>query len=527
MTNPIADIPGMEVLFIIGSNTKESHPVIANRMIEAYRKGARIIVADPRRVPMVRFAEQYLRLRPGTDIALLNGIAHVIMKEDLHDPEFIAARTEGFAEWAKTIEEYTPEHAASITGVPAGDIVRAARTYGGSRKAGIFYTMGITQHSCGTDNVSSIANLALLTGNIGRPHTGVNPLRGQNNVQGACDMGALPNTYIGYQKVDDPAVRGKFEAAWGAKLPERPGMASTEMMQAAVEGRIKALYIMGENPVLSDPNVEHTVHALKGLDLLVVQDIFLTETVALADVVLPGVSFAEKNGTFTNTERRVQRVNRAVLPPGDARADSTIITELAAAFGSPMPNSTPGEVFAEAASLWPAMSGMSHERLGSQGLQWPCPTPDHPGTPYLHKDVFPRGKAPFTATAFAPPAELASEEYPFVLSTGRNLYQYHTGSMTRRVKAIEKVAGSPYIEMNPEDARKLDLAAGDRVAVSSRRGSIELSVRVSPRTAPGYVFIPMHYAEAAANALTSSENLDPRAKIPALKVSAVRIEKAS
>ncbi len=526
MTNSIREIEGMEVIFIIGSNTKETHPVIANRMIKAFRKGARIIVADPRNVPMTKFAEVFLRLRPGTDIALLNGIANVIVKEGLSNEEFIREKTEGFEEWKKTIGEFTPERAEEITGVPKEDIIKAARLYGRSRKAGIFYTMGITQHSCGTDNVRAVANLVTLTGNIGREFTGVNPLRGQNNVQGSSDAACLPNVYPGYQRVDLPEVRQKFEAAWGVALPPAPGLTATEMMDAAVEGKIKAMYIMGENPIITDPNMHHTVEALRSLDFLVVQDIFLTETAEHADVVLPAACSFEKEGTFTNTERKVQRVRKVVDAPGEARDDLSIIAEVSRRLGYQMEHISPEAVLKEYGKLWPAMAGITFSRLDEKGLQWPCPSEEHPGTEYLYKDGFPKGKVSFSAVAYCPPAETTDETYPFVLTTGRNLFQYHSGSMTRRVKPIEAHAGKPYVEINPKDGERLGVRSGDIIRIASRRGEIAIKARLTTKVPEGTVFIPMHYREAAANVITN-DALDPKVKIPEFKVCAVRILLAS
>lgn len=525
MTNSIAEIEGMEVIFIIGSNTKETHPVIANRMIKAQRKGAKIIVADPRRVLMTGFSELYLNLRPGTDVALLNGLAHVIIKEDLHNREFIGEKTGGFEKWKASVEQFTPEYVEGITGIPKDDIIKAARMYGGSRKAGIFYTMGITQHTCGTDNVSAIANLALLTGNIGRESTGINPLRGQNNVQGASDAGCAPNVYPGYQRVDLPELQKKFEEAWGVPLSPKPGMKSTEMIPAAIEGKLKALYIMGENPVITDPNMNHTVKALKALDLLVVQDIFLTETAELADVVLPSTCFAEKDGTFSNTERRVQRVRKAVDPPGDSMNDMAIIMELSKRMGYPMDYNSPEDVLEEFGKLWPAIAGITYSRIDKTGIQWPCPSKDHPGTQYLYREGFPKGKVHFTPIMFNPPAEITDGEYPFVLTTGRNLYQYHSGSMTRRVKPIEDHAGEPYVEISSEDAGMLGVKDKEKVIVSSRRGSIRINARITPRVSSGVVFVPMHYHEAAANVITN-DALDAQVKIPEFKVCAVKISKS-
>jgi formate dehydrogenase major subunit/formate dehydrogenase alpha subunit len=524
MTNSIREIEGMEVIFVIGSNTKETHPVIANRMLKALRKGTRLIVADPRRVPLVRFSEIFLRLKPGTDVALLNGMAHVILKEGLHNNEFINERTGGFDEWKKSIEAFTPQNASKITGIPEEEIIKSARLYGGSRKAGIFYTMGITQHTHGTDNVNAIANLALLTGNIGREHTGINPLRGQNNVQGACDAGCLPNVYPGYQRVDMPMVKKKFEDAWGVRLSDKEGLKSTEMVESAFKGKLKALFILGENPMLTDPNIEHTRKALNNLEFMAVQDIFLTETAALADVVLPAACFAEKNGTFINTERKVQLVRKAVEPPGDAKEDSWIIAELSGRIGYPMKYSSAEEIFEELGSVWPALSGISYSRIRTHGIHWPCPTKDHPGTEYLYKAGFPRGKVSFTPVQHVPPAEVADSDYPFILTTGRNLFQYHGGSMTRRVAPIEKHAGEPYVEINTEDAKKTGIKDGEKIKVASRRGQIEIKARVTDRVSSGVLFIPMHYREAAANMITT-DALDPHAKTPELKVCAVKIEK--
>ena len=527
MTNSIAEIENNDVLFVIGSNTKENHPIVALRMIKAKRKGAKLIIADPRRVPLVRFADIWMQHKPGTDVALLNGMMHVILKEGLIKKDFISSMTEGFDdEFRKNLDEFTPEAASKITGVPADTIVKAARMYGGSDRAGVYYTMGITQHAHGTENVFSIANLALMTGNLGKEAAGVNPLRGQNNVQGSTDMGCIPNMYPGYQRVTIPAIQQKFEALWKAKLSDKEGMTATEMLPAAEKGIIKALYIMGENPVLSDPDVAHTTKALKALDFLVVQDIFMTETAELAHVVLPSSSFAEKVGTFTNTERRVQRVRRAVNSPGSAMKDSHIIMELSKRMGYEMSYPHTVEIFREIGHAWPALAGMSYARLEDGGLQWPCPTPDHPGTQFLFKGGFPRGKGRFTPVKYRQSVELTDTDYPFILTTGRQLFQYHTGGMTRRVKPIDAVSPESYVEINPEDAQALFIEGGSKVKVSSRRGEIIVKAVVTKRPAKGVVFIPFHFKEAAANVLTSSSSLDPVAKIPSFKVSAVRIEKA-
>ncbi len=523
MTNSIREIEDNEVIFIIGSNTKESHPVIANMMLKAHAKGAKIIVADPRKIAMCKFSYLWLRQKPGTDRALLNCLAHVILKEGLHDRVFIDEFTKDFDEWKKSLDEFTPEAGEKLTGVPKEDIIKAAITYGSSRKAAIYYTMGITQQTHGTANVNAIANIALLTGNIGRRSTGINPLRGQNNVQGACDAGCLPNVYPGYQRIRIPEIHKKFENAWAAKLSPNPGLTAPEITEQAAEGKIKAVYVMGENPVLGDPNMGHTIKGFKNLDFLLVQDIFLTETARLADVVLPAVSFAEKDGTFTNTERRVQRVRKALVPPGEAKNDSWIIAELSRRMGYEMNYSSSEEIFDELGSLWPALEGITYAKIQKRGIQWPCPTKNHPGTEYLYKRGFPRGKAAFTPVPFDRDTLKEDKDYPFVLSTGRNLFHYHYGSMTRRVKALESHAGKAYIELHPDDAAELMITSNASVKISSRTGSVIVPVRITERVGKGEVFMPMHYAEAAVNILTDEKALD-YSKTPGYKFTRVRIE---
>ena len=524
MTNSIHEIADAKAVFIIGSNTTENHPVIGIQVKEALRRGAKLIVADPRRVELAQKAHIYLQHRPGTDVALLNGMMNVIIDKGLHDKDFIETRTENFEALKDSVSKYTPEHVSEITGVPADDIIEAAIAYATADTASLIYSMGITQHSTGTDNVLSTANLAMLTGNLGKESVGVNPLRGQNNVQGACDMGALPNLFPGYQAVTDPAIRGKFEKAWGCELPPNPGLAVTEAINAAYDGNLKGLYIMGENPMVSDPDINHVETALRNLDFLVVQDIFLTETARLADDVLPSASIAEQEGTFTSTERRVQLVRKAVNPPGEARTDWEIITEISNRMGYPMNYSSPAEVLDEIASLTPIYGGIVNSRLAGDGLQWPCPAEDHPGTPYLHKGKFSRGLGLFTAVEYIPAAELPDEEYPLTLTTGRMLYHYHTGSMTRRAKALNAHRPEGYIEMSPETAKDLGIADGEMVLVSSRRGEVKVKAMVTSWPAPGVVFMPFHFAEAAANVLTNPA-LDPKAKIPEFKVCAVRIDR--
>ncbi|MFO8059602.1 MAG: molybdopterin-dependent oxidoreductase, partial [Bacillota bacterium] len=491
----------------------------------AVLEGVGLIVADPRDIELSEIADVHLQQRPGSDVALVNAMMNVIIEENLADENFIAQRTENFEAAAAVIRECTPERASEITGVPAEDIVRAARLYASADRGSIYFAMGITQHHTGTDNVLSLANLAMLSGNVGREGTGVNPLRGQNNVQGACDMGALPNVLPGYQAVGDDELRRRFEEKWGTALPEDPGLTVVEMMQAAGD-QIRAMYIMGENPMVSDPDQKHVEEALEKLDFLLVQDIFLTETAQYADVVLPAVSFAEKEGTFTNTERRIQRVRSAVSPPDSARQDWQIICELAEKMGYDMSNSHPAEVMREIASLTPIYGGISYDRIEDRGLQWPCPHADHPGTPYLHRDQFSRGLGRFHPVEYIPPAETPDAEYDFVLMTGRMLYHFHTGTMTRRSQAIDRHEPDGYVEMNLDDCERLGISEGDRVRITSRRGSVQTFVRAGRRVLPGHLFMPFHYAESAANRLTGTA-LDPVAKIPELKVSAVKVERAS
>lgn len=526
MTNSLDEIYKSQVLFLTGTNTTENHPVVAIKMKQAVTRGAKLIVADPREIDMVRFAHIWLRHKPGTDVALLNGLMHVIVEEGLYDKEYVDSRTEGFEGLKGVLKRYTPEFVREITGVPAAKIVAAARLYASGRPAAIFYAMGITQHITGTDNVKSIANLAMLCGNVGVEGGGVNPLRGQNNVQGACDMGALPNVFPAYQPVTDEGIRQRFAEAWGVKgLPSKPGVTVVEMMTAAAKGEIKGMYIMGENPMVSDPDLKHVEEGLKNLDFLVVQDIFLTETAQLADVILPAASFAEKEGTFTNTERRVQRVRKGVEPPGEARADWEIICDVSRRMGYEMRYASAEEVFEEIRRVTPSYAGISYERIDREGgLQWPCPTPDHPGTPYLHKDRFVRGKGLFHPIEFIPPAELPDKDYPLILTTGRVLYQYHTGTMTRRDKGLNFRYAEGRVEIHPADAYDLGIEEGELVRVASRRGEIEIAVHITPRSPQGTVFIPFHFFEAAANCLTNPA-LDPIGKIPEYKVCAVKVER--
>ena len=529
MTNSIEDFDLADCIFVIGSNTTECHPVIGSATKRAAASGdATLIVADPRAIELAGFAAIHLRQTGGTDVALVNAMMRAILHEGLEDASFIAERTEGFDAVRRAVEPYTPELAEKITGVPADDIVRAAALYARADAASIVYSMGITQHTTGTDNVLSLANLAMMTGNVGRPGTGVNPLRGQNNVQGACDLGALPNVYPGYQKVDDPAVGEKFRQAWGRPLPDKAGLTVVEMINAADEGTLKALYVMGENPMLSDPDVNHVAKALKKLDFLVVQDIFLSETAALADVVLPAAAFAEKDGTFTNTERRVQRVRKGLDAPGDARGDWEILCDLARRIAPDGDERTwprydgASAIQDEIASLTPSYGGITYDRLEAGPLQWPCPDAAHPGTPYLHKGRFARGLGKFHPVEFIPPRELPDEEFPFMLSTGRVLQHFHTGTMSRRSDVLDALVPAGVVEMHPSDAERLGVADGQTVEVASRRGRLEIAARLTERVAPGTLFLAFHYREAPANRLTIAA-LDPVAKIPELKVCAAKV----
>jgi len=525
MTNPIEDIETSDVILITGSNTTENHPVLSSYVKRAVTfKGSKLIVVDPRRVPITRFGEIWLRQNLGTDVAWINGMMHVIIKENLYDESYVNSRTVGLDDLKKTVEPYTPESVEEITGIPKDRLVEAARLYAAAPAASILYAMGITQHTTGTDNVKSLANLAMLCGNVGIRGGGVNPLRGQNNVQGACDLGALPNVYTGYQKVADPEVRRRMAEAWGVDLPESPGLPVTEMMQE-IGNRIKAMYIIGENPMVSDPDLNHAERALGKLDFLVVQDLFLTETARLADVVLPGASFAEKEGTFTNTERKVQRLRKAVDSPGDAREDWRILCDLSARMGYPMDYSDSRAIMEEVAEVTPSYCGIHYERLEPEGLHWPCTGSDHPGTPCLHMDQFTCGLGVFHALEYKPPAELPDQNYPLYLTTGRLAYQYHTGTMTMKSDGLNELAPECFVEISSTDAEAARIEDGTMVEVSSRRGTIRAKAKISDRARTGTVFIPFHYAKAAVNRLTHAA-LDPIAKIPEYKVCAVRIRRA-
>ena len=557
MSNAIAEMKDLECFIITGSNTAENHPVIATFLKQAVRKnGARLIVIDPRQTEMTRFATLWLRQKPGSDVALFSAIAHVIVEEGLYDQQFVAERTEGFAEYIGSLEEATPEWAEPITGVPAADIRAAARMYARAGRAAIYWGMGISQSSHGTDNALSLINLALLCGHMGAPGTGLNPLRGQNNVQGCSDVGGIPAFYTTYQPVTDADVRASFERAWHVPLPDKPGLTTTEMVDGVLSGEVKAWYVMGENPLMSEPHLTHARHAVEQLEFFVAQDIFMNETSVYADVLLPAAAFAEKDGTFINSDRRVQRVRAAVPSPGVARPDWQIVSDLArrtlrliADGAAAHTDGTTGaldaaivaseetllrewsythanDVWNEIRSVTPEFFGISYERLEREGgLHWPCPTLDHPGSPFLFSEDFPRGRALFISAPYSETSEQTDEEFPLTLNTGRVLYHWHGGTMTR-ASSLTQIWPECTVEMHPRDAAHYGLATGDWVAVASRRGEITARLLVTGRSPEGVIFIPFHFAEAAANMLTDPR-LDKRAKIPDFKVCAVQVRKTA
>jgi formate dehydrogenase alpha subunit len=525
MTNSIDELRHAGCIFAIGTNTTSAHPVLALNIKEAVRRGATLIVANPKEIDLAEHASIVLRHRPGTDVVLMMGMMRVIVAEGLHDEQFIADRCENFDEFRESLASFDPEFVQQTTGVPWQRIVEAARAYATRRPSSICYAMGITQHTHGTDNVMATANLAMLTGNIGKPSTGVNPLRGQNNVQGACDMGALPNVYPGYQKIADPDVKKKFQAAWGCELNDTVGTPLTEVFHAVSDGKITALYMVGENPVLADADSSHVVKALREIEFLVCQDIFLTETAKFAHVVLPAASFAEKDGTNTNTERRVQRVRPAIAPVGNSKPDWWIVCEIARRMGAQGFEFTePAEIMAEIASVTPSYGGMTYDRLENGGLQWPCPTADHPGTPFLHAGKFARGRGRFVPLEYKEPAELPDNKYPLTLTTDRSLYHFHTSTMSRRVEGLDALDGQELLQIHPDDAAGLQIHDGNLLRVASRRGTITVRARVTDACPPGVVSLTFHFAEAPTNVLTHAA-LDPVAKIPETKVCAVRVEK--
>ncbi len=527
MTNDIKGIKDSDVALIIGSDTSEAHPVISARMKQAVLEDTlKIIVIDPKRIKMADFAEIYACHRPGTDVAVLNGMMHLILKNGWEDKEFIKERVEpeSFEALKAEVEKFTPEYVEKISGVPAEQLEAIAELFGKAKVAGLYYAMGITQHTTGVDNVKSTANLQMLCGNMGVSGGGVNPLRGQSNVQGACDMGALPVVYTAYQPVNADAVHEKMEKFWGTELNNKPGTPMTVAFDKAYDGDMKAFYIMGENPMISDPDLHHIEKALDKVEFLVVQDIFLTETARLADVVLPATTFAEKSGTFSNTERRVQLLHKAVEAPGQAKHDWEIHQLIANKMGLNWNYRKAEDIFDEITRITPSYAGMSYERLGRAGLHWPCPTVDHPGTPVLHIGKFAKGLGTMFAVPFKEPAEMPDEEYPVYLTTGRILQHFHTATMSRKSEGLNRLAG-PHAMISVEDAETLGIGNSEDVKVTTRRGTITTKAFITKRIPKGTAFVPFHFHEAPANILTNNA-LDPIAKIPEYKVCACKLERA-
>ncbi len=526
MTNSIKELENAKLIFATGTNTTETHPVLALRVKRAVAKGAKLIVADPRRIELTGFAHRWLRLNIGTDIPLYNAMAHVIIKEELYDKEYVAARTEGFEELKEFVKGYTPELAEKISGVPAEDIIATAREYATAGNAAIIYTLGITEHSCGVHNVQSLANLGLLCGNFGVESAGVNPLRGQNNVQGAGDSGCLPNYLPGYQHISVTSAREAWEHEWGVPLDPNPGTTKTSIIDQVMEDKIRVIYIMGENTAVSDPNVLKTRAALERVEFLVVQDMFLTDTAKMADVVLPAASFAETEGTFTNTERRVQRVRKAVEPPGEARADWEILVELGNRMGYPMNYDSPAEVFDELARHSPILAGINYDRIKLEGIQWPCPTTDHPGTMYLHKDEFVTEKGYLQPVPHVDLAEPPDDEYPLILTTGRRRSTYHTGTQTGVAVGFELLVPREGLEINPEDAEDLGIVDGDEIEISSRRGSLRVPALVTDKSPVGVVFMTFHFPDGTLTNILTTDLHDPITETAEFKACAVRVVKA-
>jgi len=523
MTNSIEEIEDAEVMFVIGSNTTEAHPVLALRMKKAMRRGAKLIVADPRRTWLAERATIHLPLRPGTDIPLVNAMAHVILEEGLEDQDYINTHTENFEALRDAVSKWTPEKAAEVCHVSADDIREAARIYATHEKSGIYYTLGITEHICGVDNVRGLSNLALLTGHIGVPSAGVNPLRGQNNVQGCNDVGNNPVYLPGYQEVANDEVRERIGKRWGVKLSKVPGKRLDQMMDGLHDGTLRAFYVMGEDPAVSEPNANLVDKGLAKLDFVVCQDIFLTDTAErFAHVVLPATCFAEKEGTFTNSDRRVQRVRKAVEPPGEAKEDLWILHEVARHLGADWGDANPEEVWNEFADVSPRFFGIRYDRIEEEGLQWPCPDLDHPGTIYLHKDGPMRGKGVFYGLDHVPPWEEPDQEFPFLLTTGRTLYHYNAATMTRRSKGNMDKQSRCHLEISPDDARDLGLSDDAPIKIQSRRGEVVANLKITDAVHPGVLWMPMHYAEARANLLTG-DGKDPLIGTPEYKVTAVRL----
>jgi len=525
MTNSIPEIRDADFLFVTGSNTTEAHPIIAMEMKLAVQRGAKLAVADPRAIWLTEIADWHLQLKPGSDVWLLNAMAHVIVTEGLENRPWIEANTENFDAVREAVLRYSPEEAEEVTGVPAPAIREVARAYASTEKAGIYYTLGITEHTCGTDNVYALSNLVLMTGHLGLRSSGMNPLRGQNNVQGANDSGASPVFYPGYQRAADPAVREKFGVAWGVEQSSTAGLNLNEMMKAMGDGRLRGLYLMGEDIVISEPNVGRVEEALNELDFVVVQDIFFNESCRFADVVLPAACFAEKEGVFTNSDRRVQLVRQAVEPPGHARPDWKILLEIMQRVGVHQPDySGPAEIFSEMASLAPKFAGISHQRIEREGgLQWPVTSEDDSSTEYLHRDGVLRGKGLFQPVEYSPPFEETDPEYPLVLSTGRTLYHYNAATQTRRSEGLTRKQPEAFVEIHPSNARKLGIQDGQMVDVVSRRGRVRCRAMISRQVRRHAIWMPFHFPEARTNYLTTDAG-DKVTGTGEYKVCAARVE---
>jgi formate dehydrogenase major subunit len=522
-TNSLQDLDVARLIMVVGANPTESHPVVGARIKQVHRRGVPLIVIDPRRTELARLADLHLQLRPGSNVALLNAMGHVLVKEGLLDQAFIAARTEGIEDWIKTVSDCRPEAAEAITGVPAHLIYQAARLYGSSGASFCVHGLGVTEHRWGSHGVIALCNLAMATGNIGKPGAGINPLRGQNNVQGASDMGCLPTYFAGYQSLDDPKLATLHQTITGRPLPTKRGMKTPDMWDAAIAGRLKGLWIIGYDVAQTDPNLKKVHEALKQLEFLVVQDLFLSETAKFAHLVIPGASFLEKDGTFTNLERRIQRINKAVDPPHGILPDWRVVCEVSNRMGYPMPYQHPSEIMDEIAKLTPTFAGVSYDRLDRHtGLQWPAPTATHEGTALMHEETFPKGKARFVAVEYLPPGEAASNEYPFVLTTGRILQHYNCGAQTRRTDIL-KLVDTDVLEMHTSDMERLQLRDGEIVRVVSDRGEALLPVVGSERVLPRHLFTSFHFPASMVNALLSS-SADDSSKCPEYKVSTVRVE---
>ena len=529
MTNTIADTTEQsDLMMVVGWNPEAAHPVYGMRIRQAVDKGTQLIVVDPRDTDLSKKADAHVRLKPGTNTAFVNGLMNVIISEGLQDQDFIAERTENFDALAEVVAKYTPEYVAEICEVPADLICHVARLYATAPAAAIMYCLGVTEHHTGTEGVMSLSNLAMLCGKLGRPGCGVNPVRGQNNVQGACDMGCSPNVFSGYQGIDKPGVVEKFEEAWGVELPREIGTKATDCFPKMISGEIKGLFLFGEDPVRTDPNTHHVIKALESLDFMVVDDLFMTETAKYADVILPGRSYAEKEGTFSNTERRVQRVRKAVTVAGDTRPDTWIFTEVMNRMGYEQPHMTPARIMEEIASVTPSFAGISHARLDSEevagrGLQWPCTSPEHPGTPIMHVDKFARGKGLFRPAEYEQSTEMPDAEYPTMLMTGRILYHYNASAMTDKTEGLNQIASESFVQINTDDAAEWGIEDGQKVRVSSRRGQVEVRADVSGMTNRGQVWMPFHFVEGNANWLTN-DSLDGISATPEYKVCAVKVE---